>query len=133
MPAKLTWGPGHYTIEYSGIVTIDDTLRIYGEIVGSQNFDNSKYAILDCRNIACVDYSKLDYKKHAAIAMSAAKIKENLRVALVVPNEGIESLVRPFLESVTEKFQHKWERRIFREYDDAVAWGSATPNQTPGG
>jgi len=125
MPAQLIWGPDHYTIVYSGVVTVDESVHVYGEVVGSPNFDTSKFAILDCRAIERVNYSEMDYKKHAAIAMSAAKIKERLRVALVIPNEAIEKSIRPFLQSVSENFQHEWERRVFRRYEDALEWASS--------
>ncbi|HKK17644.1 MAG TPA: hypothetical protein VJ952_03100 [Opitutales bacterium] len=132
MPAKLIWGRDHYVIKYSGAVSVDESVSVYGELVGSPNFDDSRYGILDCRKIESVEYSEMDYKRHAAIAMSAAKIKEELRIALVIPNETIEKSIRPFLESVSEKFQHKWERQIFRKYDEAVVW-AASENPRAGG
>ena len=59
MPAKLTWGKDHYIIVYSGVVVADESIRVYGELVGTPRFDVCKYAILDCSAIERVDYSEI--------------------------------------------------------------------------
>lgn len=130
MPAILVWGSDHYIIKYSGVVTVDESVDIYGQLVGSPQFDACHYGIVDCRGIERVDYSEMDYKKHAAIAMSAAKINNSLRIALVVPNESIERSIQPFLKSASEQFPSNWERRVFKDYDAAVKWASARKSQT---
>lgn len=130
MPAILVWGSDHYIIEYSGVVTVDESVDIYGQLVGSPQFDACHYGIVDCRGIERVDYSEMDYKKHAAIAMSAAKINNSLRIALVVPNESIERSIQPFLKSASEQFPSNWERRVFKDYNAAVKWASARKSQT---
>jgi len=129
MPARIIWSDDHYVIEYSGHVVVEDSLRAYGELVGSKKFDGARFAILDCQAIIAVDYGPRDYDKHAAITKSAALIKRKLRIGLVVPSEEIEAEILPFMESVSNKFPHDWSRRIFRDYDQALAWacgGSAS-------
>lgn len=130
MPAVLVWGSDHYIIKYSGVVTVDESVDIYGQLVGSPQFDACHFGILDCNGIERVNYSEMDYKRHAAIAMSAAKINNSLRIALVVPNEAIEKSIQPFLKSASEQFPSDWERHVFKDYAAAAKWASAPKNQT---
>ena len=125
MPAKLIWREKHYVLEYSGIVTVDETVRVYGELVGSGNFDSARFGIVDLSKVDEIKYRKMDFSLHAAMSKSAARIRKRLRVGLVISTEEVEEAIKPFMQSVTEKFQHKWERQIFRNYEDAVAWASS--------
>lgn len=127
MPAKLIWREKHYVLEYSGIVTVDETVRVYGELVGSGNFDSARFGIVDLSKVDEIKYRKMDFSLHAAMSKSAARIRKRLRVGLVISTEEVEEAIKPFMQSVTEKFQHKWERQIFRNYEDAVAWASSGP------
>ncbi len=124
MPTEVIWKGDHYILKYSGLVKVQESVRAYGQLVGSPNFDSVRFGIVDCREMTEVDYKSQDYDMHAAMAKSASKIREELRVALVIPTPELEEAVRPFLQSATGKFQHQWERRIFRDYDEAVAWAS---------
>ena len=129
MPAEVIWATDHYILKYSGCVVVEDSVGAYGEIVGSENFDDSRYAILDCREMTEVDYSPKDYDKHAAMAKSAALTKMRLRIGLVIPSEELEAKVLPFMDSVSKKFPHKWTRKIFRTYEEAHAWASSPADQ----
>ena len=50
MTITLNWFGDHCVAEYSDTLTIKQSLDIYGEMVGSPNFDNMIYIIVDCRN-----------------------------------------------------------------------------------
>lgn len=43
MPAEVIWAHDHYILKYSGCVVVEESVRAYGKIVGSEHFDTSRY------------------------------------------------------------------------------------------
>jgi hypothetical protein len=124
MAVKVNWKDDHYVMEFSGTLTVTEVIEAYGEVVAHPKFGHIEFAIVDCRDLQRTDYSQKQYNIHASFAKAASQVNRKLRVAIVVPTPEIEANAQLFIQSVRDKFQHNWERRIFRDYEAGLNWAS---------
>ena len=122
MTITLNWFSDHCVAEYSGTLTIKQSLNLYGEMVGSPNFDNMIYIIVDCRKLKNVQYKENDYHIHAAISKSSSDFRRSpIKVAAIVSNKESEKAVINLI-AAQQDHPHNWERKIFWNYDEGIDW-----------
>lgn len=122
MAVSIKWFPDHCVIEYSDIINIKESVEAYGEIVGSSNFDNIIFIVADCRKLVETRYEVKDYEIHAAISKSSSLMsRRDMKVAAVVSDEKSEQAVKNLITAL-KKYPHNWQRKIFWDYDEAIAW-----------
>ena len=122
MTITLNWFGDHCVAEYSDTLTIKQSLDIYGEMVGSPNFDNMNYMIVDCRKLKNVQYKENDYQIHASISKSSSDFSRRpIKVAAIVSDKESEQAVMNLI-AAQQDHPHNWERKIFWNYDEGIDW-----------
>ena len=128
MPSKVQWDRDHFTLVYSGAVTLEDSIETYNQVSASQNYDRAMYGLIDCRGIVSVNYTQSDYDYHAAISKAVASHlpKDRLKIGVIAPADvpAGRMLAENVMLTSLEKFPHSWERKLFNTYEDAVDWAS---------
>lgn len=126
MPAEYHCYPEYFVLVYSGTVLLEESIDMYNRLSEDYQFDSARYAIIDCRDLQAIDYSDADYKIHTSISMAVSRwqrSKDDFRVGAVVTTPEAEMAVKKVMHHA-EHFKQAWTRKIFHDYDEAVAWAS---------
>ena len=122
MTISLEWFDDHCVAEYSGTLTIKQSMYTYGEMVGNPNFDKMTYLIVDCRKLNNIQYEKNDYGVHAAISKASSEFRRRpIKVAAIVSSKESEQAVKDLI-AAQQDYPHNWERKIFWNYDEGIDW-----------
>ncbi len=124
MPTLVNFHKDHCIVQYIGKVTIDETLDVHAEIAAYRSINQIQYVIADCRKLSEVNYSPNDYNIHATISKHTARLlQRNMKAGIVVADESTKNKVVEIVRSL-ESYPHGWIRKVFYDYDEAVAWAS---------
>lgn len=123
MPARIQWEEDSFILVYSGVVKLSEVFDMYDQLSGSSRYEYAQYGLIDCREVADVDYEEKHYKKHAAYAKAVGdhlKVK-TFRMGVVMGNDRCREILKNFSKH-TQQFSEVWERKFFDNYEDAKAW-----------
>ena len=115
----------HCVVQYTGKVTIEETMDVHAEIAAYRSMNQIQYLIADCRELTEVDYSPNDYDIHATISKHTARLlQRNIKAGIVVADEKAKQNIVKIVESL-KSYPQGWIRKVFFDYDEAVAWASS--------
>ena len=124
MPTHVDWFEKYAVLQFTGVIVIEDTLALYGQLVGNAQFDEIDFILVDCRSVTKVNYQELDFDAHAAFAKASSLSRRRaLRVAIVVASSETENSLKQLVQSF-QKYPTNWSRQLFWNYDDALRWAS---------
>ena len=126
MPAQFQCFKDHFILIYSGVLKLDEAIEMYNRLSEDPQFDSTRFAIIDCRDLQQVTYSEGDYRIHASISMAVSRwqrVDENFRVGVVAPTTEIEEAVKKVIQHASD-FKQTWDRQLFKDYDEAFRWAS---------
>lgn len=121
MPYTTTWDENGVNWRFYGVVTMQEVEKANHDFYTDPRSDSAKYQIFDATGIEEAIIADHDIHVIAAKDKGASLSIRGLKVALIVNNPTVRSLIEVYVE-LSSKLANNWTMKIFDTMKDAREW-----------
>ena len=123
MSYQTEWFKRGIRWEYYGDVTSAEIEAANNAFYADPRSDQSRYQIIDARQVSSVKWSDFEISKTAAFDRGAEASIQKVKVAYVAEDDEIMDLLDQYAE-LSRGLNSSWQFRGFRDLDSAMKWAA---------